>query len=164
MRKKTKSLDHIDCQIIRLLQKDGRISNTDMAKQIDISEATVRTRLNRLIKNETIQIVAVSNPLRLGFTIVGHLRIHVDANKVEYAATQLKKLKSLWFIVITTGGTTGVDAEFAVKSMADLNDLILTKINSIEGVTKIETTLTLDFVKRKYDWGTALDNDGCSES
>ncbi len=156
MRKKNRTLDHIDCEIIRALQKNGRISNTEMAKQIDISEATVRTRLNRLIKNEIIQIVAVSNPLKLGFKIIGHLRIHVDTGKIEYAVTHLKRIKALWFIVITTGGNTGVDAEFAVKSMADLNDLLLTQISSIEGVTNIETTLTLDFVKRRYDWGTAL--------
>ena len=47
---KKKAIDAIDCQMIRLLQKDGRISNTEIAKQIGISEATVRTRLNRLIR------------------------------------------------------------------------------------------------------------------
>ena len=64
---KKKILDQIDCQMIELLQKDGRISNTDIAKEIGLSEATVRTRLNRLIQEEFIQIVAVSNPIKLGF-------------------------------------------------------------------------------------------------
>ena len=60
---KRKIPDQIDCRMIELLQKDGRISNTDIAKKIGISEATVRTRLNRLIEEEYIQIVAVSNPM-----------------------------------------------------------------------------------------------------
>ena len=51
---KKKVLDQIECRMIELLQKDGRISNTDIAKQIGLSEATVRTRLNRLIQEEYI--------------------------------------------------------------------------------------------------------------
>ena len=160
MRKKNKPLDRIDRAIIRLLQKDGRISNTDMAKEIDISEATVRTRLNRLIDNEIIQIVAVSNPMKLGFNVVGHLRIHVEIDRVEQVAAELKKIQAMWFIVITSGASTGIDAEFTVESMSDLNELVLTQVGGIPGVKHVETTLTLDFVKRRYDWGTGMDNGG----
>ena len=53
---KKKMLDQIDCRMIELLQKDGRISNTDIAKEIGLSEATVRTRLNRLIQEEYIRL------------------------------------------------------------------------------------------------------------
>jgi Lrp/AsnC family transcriptional regulator for asnA, asnC and gidA len=85
-------------------------------KKIGISEATVRTRLNRLISEEFIQIVAVSQ---------------------------------------TTGGT-GIDTEFVVKSLDELNDLIFEKINKIDGVVKTETSLFLKYIKRQYDWGTAI--------
>ena len=156
--KKNKPLDRIDREIISLLQKDGRISNTDMAKQIDVSEATVRTRLGRLIDEEIIQIVAVSNPLKLGFNVVGHLRIHVAAGQIEQVAAKLKTIQPLWFIVTTIGAATGIDAEFTVKSMEDLNDLVLNQVGKITGVQQVETTLTLDFIKRKYDWGTGLEN------
>ena len=87
-----KTIDHIDCRMIELLQKDGRIPNTDIAKEIGISEATVRTRLNRLIEEGYIQIVAVSNPIKLGFKIVGVLRIKVDINKIESVTKELSKL------------------------------------------------------------------------
>ena len=156
--KKNKPLDRIDREIISLLQKDGRISNTDMAKQIDVSEATVRTRLSRLIDEEIIQIVAVSNPLKLGFNVVGHLRIHVAAGQIEQVAAQLKTIQPLWFIVTTIGAATGIDAEFTVESMEDLNELVLNQVGKIAGVQQVETTLTLDFIKRKYDWGTGLEN------
>ena len=152
---KKKPLDQLDCQMIELLQKDGRISNTDIAKKMGISEATVRTRLNRLIREEYIQIVAVSNPIKLGFKIVGNIRIHVEIMKMDRIIKELEKLKPLWFIVQTTGGT-GIDTEFVVKSLDELNDLIFDKINRIDGIIKTETSLFLKYIKRQYDWGTAL--------
>jgi Lrp/AsnC family transcriptional regulator for asnA, asnC and gidA len=151
-----KVLDQVDCQMIELLQKDGRISNTDLAREIGISEATVRTRLNRLINEEYIQIVAVSNPIKLGFKIVGNIRIHVEIKKMGEIIVELKKLRALWFIVQTTGGT-GIDTEFVVKSLDELNELIFEKINKIDGVVRTETTLFLKYLKRHYDWGTAID-------
>jgi Lrp/AsnC family transcriptional regulator for asnA, asnC and gidA len=149
-------LDAVDCELIRLLQQDGRIPNTVLAKKIGISEATVRTRLNRLIQDEVIQIVAVSNPMKLGFEIVGIIRIHVDIHKIDHITRELKKLDALWFIVHTTGGT-GIDAEFVVKDIQELNELIFDKINRIDGVNQTETSLILKYVKRNYHWGTALD-------
>nr|WP_320192198.1 Lrp/AsnC family transcriptional regulator [uncultured Desulfobacter sp.] len=156
--KKDRPLDRIDREIIKLLQKDGRISNTDMAKAIDVSEATVRTRLSRLINDEIIQIVAVSNPLKLGFNVVGHLRIHVEIGRIDQVAAQLKEIQALWFIVTTSGASTGIDAEFNVASMADLNELVINQVGKISGVTSVETTLTLDFVKRRYNWGTGFND------
>ncbi len=155
-RNKKKAIDAVDCQMIRLLQKDARIPNTEIAKQMGISEATVRTRLNRLIKEELIQIVAVSNPLKLGFKIVGRIQIHVDIKKMDSIIEELKALKPLWFIVQTTGGG-GIDTEFVVKDLDELNHLILEKINRIDGVLKTETEMFLNYIKRQYDWGTALD-------
>jgi Lrp/AsnC family transcriptional regulator for asnA, asnC and gidA len=152
---KKKALDPVDCQMIQLLQKDGRISNTDIAKNIGISEATVRTRLNRLIDEEYIQIVAVSDPIKLGFDIVGNIRIHVEIKKMDKIIKELNKLKPLWFIVQTTGGT-GIDTEFVVKSLDELNELIFENINKIDGIIKTETSLFLKYIKRQYDWGTAL--------
>ena len=153
---KKRELDAIDCQMIELLQKDGRISNTEIAKNIGLSEATVRTRLNRLIQEEYIQIVAVSNPIKLGFKIVGTIRVYVEIKKMEKIIQELKKLKALWFIVQTTGGT-GIDTEFLVKSIDELNELVFEKINKIDGIIRTETTLFLKYIKRQYDWGTAMD-------
>ena len=68
---------------------------------------------------------------------------------------ELKKLKPLWFVVQTTGGT-GIDTEFVAKSLDELNELIFEKINKIDGVIKTETSLFLNYIKRQYDWGTAL--------
>lgn len=155
-RKRRRSIDPTDCRMIELLQKDGRISNTEIAKTIGISEATVRSRLQRLIQEEYIQIVAVSNPLKLGYAVVGAIRIHVDVKKMDRILRELKTIQALWHIVQTTSGT-GIDAEFVLKSLDELNHLIFDRINRIEGVLRAETTLFLNYVKRQYDWGTALE-------
>jgi len=151
-----KSIDPTDCRMIELLQKDGRISNTEIAKTIGISEATVCRRLKRLIQEVFIQIVAVSNPLKLGYAVVGTIRVHVDIKKMDKIVRELKGIKALWHIVQTTGGT-GIDTEFVLKSLDELNQLIFHQINRIDGVLRTETTLFLNYVKRQYDWGTALE-------
>ncbi len=156
-KEKARPIDRIDCNIIELLQKDGRIPNTSIAKKLKISEATVRSRLNRLIGEEIIQIVAVSNPMKLGFNMVGSIRFHVEIKKMDTIIKELKEQRPLWHIVQSTGGNE-IDAEFVVKSLEDLNDLIFEKINRIDGVQRIETSMFLKYIKRQYDWGTAIDD------
>jgi len=150
---RNKKIDQIDSEIIQLLQKDGRLPNTVIAKNLGISEATVRTRLSRLIEEEYIEIVAVSNPLKLGLKITGSIRINVDIKKLENVIKQIKKLESCWFIVLTTGNAD-IYLEFVVKSINELNELIFENINKIDGVTRTETSLILKFIKRSFAWGT----------
>lgn len=152
---KKKPINRADCEIIRLLQKDGRISNTMIAERLGISEATVRTRLKRLIEDQVIQIVAVSNPLKLGFEIVGLINIQADIKKVDNVIKELKKLKELWYIVLTTG-SSDINVEFNLKNLDELHVLLLEKINKIDGIIRTDTSLIMQFIKRQYDWGTAL--------
>jgi Lrp/AsnC family transcriptional regulator, regulator for asnA, asnC and gidA len=154
-RVRQKKIDRVDCAIIELLQKDGRLSNTAIAKELGVSEATVRTRINRLIENEFIQIVAVSNPIKLGFEVVGTISFQVQSAKTEKIIKELKKIKEIWFIVLATGGVD-IYGEFVVRSLEDLSDLIQKKIAKIDGIIRTETSLILKYEKRAYDWGTAV--------
>ena len=153
---KKKTIDQIDAKMINFLQEDGRLPNTDIAKRLGISEATVRGRLKRLIEEGYIQIVAVSNPFKLGFEMAGDLYIHVDMKKIEYVISELKKIKELWYIVVTTGNTY-INAEFVVKTREELNELVFDKITKIDGVNRIDTSIIMKFEKRRYTWGTAID-------
>jgi len=121
-------IDAVDSEIILLLQNDGRISNTAIAKKLGMAESTVRTRLNRLIKNKTVQIVAVSNPFDLGFQIAGNFKINIDLEKKDAIMTELVAIKELWYVVLTTGGTD-VDADFIIPTFQDLEPLLFEKIN-----------------------------------
>lgn len=148
-------IDAVDSEIIQLLQNDGRISNTAIAKKLGMAESTVRTRLNRLIKNKTVQIVAVSNPFDLGFQIAGNFKINIDLEKKDAIMTELVAIKELWYVVLTTGGTD-VDADFIVPTFQDLEPLLFEKINKIDGIKKVETTLIMKYGKHDFNWGTSI--------
>ena len=149
-------LDKLDCQMIRLLQMDGRMSNIAIAQKLGISEYTVRNRMKRLLENETIKIVAIANPIDLGFEIAGNLKIKIDLKKVDQVLENLKKIDELIWIALTTGGTD-IDVDFIARSLKEFQDLIFKKISGIDGVLSAETSLMVDLVKDTYDWGTAWD-------
>lgn len=149
-------LDRLDCDLIRLLQKDGRMSNKAISKQLGVSEYTVRRRLKRLIDNKIIRIVAVSNPEDLGFEIVGNLKIRIDLKKTDHVLDKLKQIDALTWVALTTG-SSDIDVEFVTRSLRELHDLIFNKISQIDGILSTETSLLVDVVKYKIDWGTAYD-------
>jgi Lrp/AsnC family transcriptional regulator for asnA, asnC and gidA len=151
---KNKKMDRLDCKLIRLLQTDGRMPSNAIAQALGISEFTVRRRLKRLLDNNIIRIVAVANPIDLGFEIAGNLKIRIDLKKTDHVLEQLKKIDSLIWVALTTGGSD-VDVDFVARSMKEFQELVFKKISSIDGVLSTETSLMVDLVKDSYDWGTA---------
>ena len=149
-------LDPLDCKMIGLLQQDGRMSNTAMAQALGISEYTVRTRLKRILESGIIRIVAVANPIDLGFEISGNLKIRIDLKKTAQVIDKLQKIDELVWIALTTGGTD-IDVDFAVRSIKELQELIFNKISNIDGILSTETSLMVDLIKEKNDYGTAWD-------
>jgi Lrp/AsnC family transcriptional regulator for asnA, asnC and gidA len=149
-------LDPLDCKMIGLLQQDGRMSNTAMAQALGISEYTVRTRLKRIIESGIIRIVARANPIDLGFAFSGNLKIHIDLKMTRHVLDKLSEIDDLTWVALTTG-STDLDVDFAVRSMNELKTLIFDKISNIEGVLSTETSLMVDLIKDKNDYGTAWD-------
>jgi len=146
-----KRIDATDMKIIRLLQKNGRMSNTEIAKQTGVSETTVRYRLQRLTSEDFIQIVAMVNPLRLGFGIEGIIRIKADIKAIDQIAEKLKAIDALYFVARSMGAYD-FDAEYFVKTSTELKELIDT-INTMQGVTDTDVSTVLDYVKERYDFG-----------
>jgi Lrp/AsnC family transcriptional regulator for asnA, asnC and gidA len=150
----TKKLDRLDCLLICLLQKDGRMPNNAIAQELNISEFTVRRRLKRLLSNGIIRIVAVADPIDLGFEIAGNLKIRINLKKADHVLKELIKIDSLIWVALTTGGAD-IDADFVTRSLKEFQELIFKKISKIDGVLSTETSLMVDLVKDTYDWGTA---------
>lgn len=155
---KVKKLDKLDCQIVNLLQHDGRLSNISIAKELGIAEATVRARLKKLIGEQYIKIVAVGNPTKLGYGITGNIKIRIDTKKKGAIMEKLSNLKEVIHISLMTGNID-VDVDFIVKSLDQLNDLVYNKISSIDGIINTETSLVMEKVKEDFAWGTAFDED-----
>lgn len=148
-------IDSIDSKIICLLQKDGRMPNTEIAKKVGITEGTVRNRLQRLLKNNVFQIVAVCDPFKIGFQIMGNIKINIQGEKSEHVIRELKKHKELWYIALISG-SSDLDVEFLVESLQHLRSLLYEKINIIDGVNRTETSFLLQTVKNTYEWGTGM--------
>ncbi len=148
-------IDGVDSKIILLLQNDGRISNTAIARELGIAESTVRTRLKRLIDEKIVKIVALSNPFDLGFQIAGNFKINIDPEKKDAIMEELVAIKELWYVVLTTGGTD-IDADFIVPTFQDLEPLLFEKINKIDGIRNVQTSLIMKYGKHDFNWGTVL--------
>ena len=156
IQKGSTALDKTDCGMINLLQRDGRMPIVSLAKKLNISETTARSRLKHLIDSRLINIVAVSNPIELGFEIIGSLKLSIDLKKKDQIMEELKKIEALNYIALTTGGTD-IDVEFVARSLVGFKTLIFEKISQIDGVNSSETSLIVEIVKDTWDYGTAWD-------
>jgi len=141
----------VDYEITRLLQHNGRIPNTEIAKKLKVSEATVRNRLQKMIKERQMQVVAIVNPLQNRAGILGNVKIKADNNKLDEVGHSLEKLDGLWYIALLSGATD-FDLEFFVGSQKAFGELI-DRINKIDGVIEVETSLTVRFLKNNWRFG-----------
>jgi len=148
-----KKIDKTDATIIQLLQKDGRMSNTKIAKHAGISETTVRYRMQRLIKEEYIEIAAVIDPMKLGNGIEGSIRIQADIKQMQQVSEALKRIPEL-FYVVRVSGNVDFDTTFFVKNMQDAR-ILIDRINMIEGVIDTDMLTVLEYVKERYDYDWA---------
>jgi Lrp/AsnC family transcriptional regulator, regulator for asnA, asnC and gidA len=137
--------EDIDFKITRLLQKNGRLPNTEIAKTLGVSEATVRNRMQNLIKSERIQVVALVNPLKLKSGIVGNLRITAEKSKLNHVAEGLRKLDELWYIAQQVGDGD-FDVEYYVNTQRDFGHL-MDKVNAIDGIITARASLIVRYIK-----------------
>jgi Lrp/AsnC family transcriptional regulator for asnA, asnC and gidA len=156
MNQDKRDIDGLDSRIITMLQADGRASNTDLARTLKVSEATVRGRIKRLTDDGIIQIVAVSNPLKLGFEVTGDLNIRVNMKMMNNVIDSLREFRELWYIVVTTGAFN-INAEFVVKNLDELHDLVYNRLSRIDGIEQIDTSVIMKYIKRRYDFGTPME-------
>lgn len=145
------SLDAVSKAIIEQLQQDGRKSYAAIAKVVGLSEAAVRQRVQRLTDSGVMQVVAVTDPLQLGFARQAMIGIRV-VGPLEPIADQLAELDAVEYIVITAG-TFDLLVEAVCEDDAELLELISGRIRTIEGVVSTETFMYLKLRKQTYSWG-----------
>ena len=149
------SRDHLDDTsraIIRQLQEDGRRPYASIGKAVGLSEAAVRQRVQKLVDNGVMQIVAVTDPMQVGFARQAMIAISVSGD-VEKVADELAAIGEVDYIVVTAG-SFALLAEVVVEDDAHLLSLVNSRIRAIPGVTRTETFLYLKLVKQTYNWGT----------
>lgn len=145
-------LDKIDLQIIRLLQNDGRMASSEIAKTTGVPEATIRYRLKKLIDKQFIQIVAAANPIKLGFGIAACISITAEIQKVDHVINELEKINRVAYIAQMTS-SPNVEIESYIESINELHDL-LSEVELIDGVTLVDTSFIRRIVRERFDFGT----------
>ena len=145
------TLDEVSKAIIEQLQQDGRRSYAAIGKVVGLSEAAVRQRVQRLIESGVMQVVAVTDPIELGFARQAMVGIEVTG-PLDEVADALAELDEVDYVVVTAG-SYDVLVEVVCESDDHLLELISGKIRKIPGVVRTETFMYLNLRKQTYSWG-----------
>jgi len=145
-------LDEVSKLIIEQLQKDGRKSCAEIGKVVGLSEAAVRQRVQKLTEAGVLQIVAVTDPLKLGFSRQAMIGIRCVGDSAQ-VADAIAKIPSVDYVVLTAG-SFDIMAEVVCEDDDQLIELLNGKIRSLPGVISSETFVYLRLHKQFYNWGT----------
>ena len=140
-------MDALDNRIIDILQENGRASNAGMARRVGVSEGTVRRRLKRMVDQGFIEILALPDPVKLGYESQALVGVQVDPDKVEQVADDLADLDEIRWVVMTTG-SFDVFAWATLRSSEELGVFLRTKVGVIPGVRRTETFVNLENKRR----------------
>ena len=149
-------IDALDLQILRLLQEDGRRPTAAVARQLHLPEATVRRRLDRLIREEVIRIVAVADGEKLGLPIHALIALQVDLTRAEEVGAALLALEEVRWVGVTTGPQEYILEAF-FHSTRHFHDFLVKKVGRIPGVTRTQTSTVLRLLKNVYRWDVLLE-------
>lgn len=147
------ALDDLDKAIIRCLQADGRRPYAQIGRELQVPEATVRQRAERLISRGIVQIVGVTDPLAMGFQQPVLIGIKVDPAKLDRIADDIAKLDEVTYLVVTAGRFDLV-CEVVCTDNDHLLRVLTGSLAQIKGIRSTETLVELRFVKESYQWGT----------
>lgn len=145
-------LDDVSKAIVEQLQEDGRRSYAAIAEAVGLSEAAVRQRVQRLLREGVMQIVAVTNPLQVGFTRQAMIGIRVEGD-IESVADKLEQMREVDYVVVTAG-SFDLLVEVVCEDDDGLLDLLNKRIRTIPNVRSTESFVYLKLRKQTYTWGT----------
>jgi len=145
-------LDDVSKRIVELLQEDGRQPFVTIAREVGLSEAAVRQRVQKLIDGDVMQIVAVTDPLQVGFPRQAMIGVNCEGD-VEAVAEKIADMSEVDYVVITAGGFDLL-VEVVCEDDDHLLDVVMGQIRGLPGVGATETFVYLKLNKQQYRWGT----------
>jgi len=149
----SEAVSALDKRIIEHLQSDGRRPFTQIAAELGVSEASVRARTNRLIERGILQVVGVTDPLKLGFQQMAMIGIRCESSKLIEVAERLAAMPEVDYVVITAGSY-----DLLIETVCEDNEALLVflaeRLRTIDGVRETETFVYLRLVKQTYQYGT----------
>jgi Lrp/AsnC family transcriptional regulator, regulator for asnA, asnC and gidA len=144
-------LDDFNKRIIESLQRDGRRSFTSIARDLGLSETAVRTRVQKLTGAGVIEIVAVTNPLMVGFDVMAMIGIRASSDLQALADTVSAWGETSYVVILS--GSFDLLVEVVCTDNRHLLGLVQ-RLRSLDGVKSTETFMYLDLHKQTFAWGT----------
>jgi Lrp/AsnC family transcriptional regulator for asnA, asnC and gidA len=146
------AIDSVSKAIIEQLQEDGRRPYAAIGKAVGLSEAAVRQRVQKLLDQGVMQIVAVTDPLTVGFRRQAMVGINVSGD-IEPVADALADMEEVEYVVITAG-SFDLLIEIVCEDDDHLLETINTRIRTLPGVRSTESFVYMKLRKQTYTWGT----------
>lgn len=144
-------LDAIDQGIIELLRSDGRMPYRAIARELNITESTVRARVKRLEETDTMRVVAVTDTQAAGFGVLLAIGVQVENRGPEEVARDLAKLPQVFSVNVVVG-TQDVEILVVAEDQEDVNALLSETLSAIPGVRKLTPAVAVDVLKNQPDW------------
>ena len=142
-------IDDLDNEIIEILGSDGRMSNAGIARNLEVSEGTVRRRLNIMKEQGIIDVKVVLNPAYSDVESEAIVGIKVNLALIRKVVHELDQIEEIRWINITSG-SFDIFVNVVAKSLSDILSLLQNRIGKIEGVDRVETFTTLEVSKDRY--------------
>jgi len=142
-------LDDTDLNIIEALQKDGRVAFAQIAEQLGVSPGMIRQRYSRLVEQGYLRVVAITNPLRMGFRTMAMIGIRAEGSKLLDVAEKVSKLDEVIYMVVSSG-RFDIFAEVICRDHEHLLRFITEKLATIDGVRESESFMHLKIIKEVY--------------
>jgi len=139
-------MDDIDSEIIRSLVKNSRITLSQMSKEINVPDATISNRLKKLEKNVIKQYTLIVDPDELGLTVTAIIIIQTESEKHENVKNELSKLEEV-SEVYSVSGEYDILIKIWAHSIEELNDIMNSKIRSVDGVEDLTEMIVMERVK-----------------
>lgn len=149
-------IDDIDLQIIKILNEDGRTPFSQIAKRLSVSTGMIRQRYHRLVQEGVLQVVAVTNPLLMGFTIMAHIGVKAEVSRLKEIADQIAAFEEVIYLVLLTG-SYDLHIEVVCRDQAHLLNFLTNKLHSVEGIKDTESFICMQIAKEVYTWTGYLD-------
>ncbi|CAI8708945.1 Lrp/AsnC family transcriptional regulator [Brevibacillus sp. BC25] len=144
-------LDDIDYGIIRALQANARLPFTQIAKDLGVTEKTIRMRVQQLQDEGALSLVGIVNPVKAGFHVQAMIQVAVDAEKLDDVVAALTDTVEIRLIVLTSGEYQ-LFTQVLVTSNEELSQFLLKKLHKIPGISKTNVINELKILKSKYNF------------
>ncbi len=142
-------LDEVDRYIIDAMREDGRIAFAQIAQQLNVSPGMIRVRYNRLVELGILKVVAITNPLRLGFTTMAMIGIRTDGERMLEVAEKVSAFEEVIYLIVVSG-RFDIMCEVVCRDHAHLLRFLTEKLYKVEGVRESESFMHLKIQKEVY--------------